>query len=346
MAARRTAIAGGCLVVVLGAGVGTWAVLDPAASRADTTSAPRHHPTAAVERGDLVDTKTFAGSLGYGAPSSVPGAATGTLTWLPAPGQVIHQDEPLYAVDEHPVRAMHGTTPMWRTLAPGARGADVQQLNQDLAALGYDVAVDDVFGRRTTAAVKRWQHDRRMPVTGVVTADDIAFVPGDVRVDAVTGVLGQPAGGDVLRVTSTARVVRATVAQREAERLAVGTAVRVRVNGTGAAMDGTVVDAVPTTGKDGTASVDVTVGFDPGDRTLPAAASAQVEAQGQRETDVLTVPVAALVAGAGSGGGYAVEVVRHDGTTKRVPVQAGFVASGKVAVTGALHAGDRVVVPS
>jgi multidrug efflux pump subunit AcrA (membrane-fusion protein) len=59
----------------------------------------------------------------------------------------------------------------------------------------------------------------------------------------------------------------------------------------------------------------------------------------------LSVPVAALVA-RGTSGGYAVDVVRRDGTTKRVPVTAGFVAGGRVAVTGAIVAGDHVVVPS
>ena len=39
-------------------------------------------PTATVDKGDLTDSKVFAGTLGYGTASGVPGAASGTLTWL------------------------------------------------------------------------------------------------------------------------------------------------------------------------------------------------------------------------------------------------------------------------
>lgn len=179
----------------------------------------------------------------------------------------------------------------------------------------------------------------------MLSADDVAFVDGAVRVAAVPSVLGRPAGGDVLSVTSTRRVVTASVSQRDADRLAVGTGVEVRVNGSGEPMRGKVVDAAPGEGKDGSATVDVTVDFDPGDRKLPAAASAQIEAAGTTERDVLSVPVAALVA-RGASGGYAVDVVRGGGTTKRVPVRAGFVADGRVVISGDVHAGDRVVVPS
>jgi peptidoglycan hydrolase-like protein with peptidoglycan-binding domain len=351
---KRVTIAGVCLVGALAAGAGTWAVVDPevrasasAASRdggGDSGGGKRHRgPTATVEKGDLTDSKVFAGTLGYGAASGVPGAGSGTLTWLPRPGQVIHRDEFLSAVDERGVRAMHGTVPLWRSLERGRKGTDVRQLNQNLAALGYDVSVDDTFGPRTQRAVRQWQRDRGHEVTGVITKADIAFVDGDVRVASVVGKLGQPAGGDVLMVTSTKRTVTATVSQRDAERLAVGTEVRVRINGAGDALPGEVTDLQPSASEDGGAKVDVSVSFEPGDRKLPAAASAQIDAQGSSEKGVLSVPIAALVAG--DGGKYSVDVVRRDGTTKRVRVTPGFTADGRVAVTGNVSEGDRVVVP-
>lgn len=344
----RAVVVSVCLVAAAAAGVGTWAVVAPPSSSsasASGTDGPRRHTTAPVTAGDLTESRTFAGTLGYGAPTALPGAAAGTLTWLPRPGDTIRRDAPLYAVDEHPVRAMYGSTPLWRELVTGVRGADVRQLNENLHALGYDVSVDDRFGPRTRAAVRQWQRDRGLPRTGVLTAQDIAFVDGEVRVAAVRGVLGSPAGGDVLSLTTTRRVVSASVPQRDAERLAVGTAVDVRVNGVGDALHGEVVDAVPGESGDGGATVDVTIAFDAGDRTLPAAASAQVVAKGETAHDVLSVPVSALVAARGADG-YAVDVVRRDGTTKRVPVEVGLVADGRAAVTGAVRAGDRVVVPS
>lgn len=369
-----------CLVVAVAAGAGTWALATlPSGPGASASSGSRGGTgstgaTAPVTRGDLTDSKVFAGTLGYGAATGVPGAAAGTITWLPRSGDVIERDGALYAVDERDVRSMYGTVPLWRDLERGLQGADVRQLNENLAALGYDVSVDDRFGPRTERAVRQWQRDRGHEVTAVLTADDVAFVDGAVRVASVDGRLGERiaggagaaagAGGagagagaadgtgaaagagvaaDVLQVTSTRRVVAATVPQRDAERLAVGTDVEVRVNGAGAAMPGSVVDVQPTTSEDGGTSVDVSVSFDPGKRTLPAAASAQVDAKGATEHDVLSVPVAALVAGAG--GRYAVDVVQRDGTTERVRVEPGFSADGRIAVTGDLAAGDRVVVP-
>lgn len=356
---RRTTVTAVCLAAGLAVGTGTWAVLGLQAEEPAAASASERpdRATAIVTKGDLTDSKVFAGTLGYGSATGVPAAAGGTITWLPEPGDVVHRDEYLYAVDERGVRSMYGTVPLWRDLSRGRTGTDVRQLNENLAALGYDVSVDDVFGPRTERAVRQWQQDRGHRVTGVLTADDIAFVDGAVRVASVDGELGQPTGagaggagdggvgaaGDVLQVTSTERVVTATVSQRDAERLAVGTEVDVRINGAGDPLRGEVADVQPSTSEDGGNKVDVSVSFDPGDRKLPAAASAQVDAKGATERGVLSVPVAALVAG--SGGEYAVDVVRRDGTTKRVAVVPGFTADGRVAVTGDVAEGDRVVVP-
>ncbi|WIE72671.1 peptidoglycan-binding protein [Curtobacterium sp. MCJR17_020] len=356
---RRLLVIGTCLVAVLTVGAGAWALTDvsggTAASASSGTEDEYRGPTATVTKGDLTDSKVFAGTLGYGTPTGVPAAAAGTITWLPRPGDVIQRDEYLYAVDERGVRSMYGTVPLWRDLSRGTHGTDVRQLNENLAALGYDVSVDDEFGPRTQAAVRRWQEDRGHEVTGALTADDIAFVDGAVRVASVDGKLGQStgaagaegagggAGGDVLQVTSTKRVVSATVSQRDAERLAVGTRVDVRVNGTGAVMRGEVADIQPETGEDGGTKVVVSVSFDPGDRKLPAAASAQIDAKGTTERGVLSVPVSALVAG--SGGSYAVDVVQQGGRTEPVPVEPGFTAGGRVAISGDVAAGDRVVVP-
>ena len=341
----RTVVTAACLVAVLAAGGVTLALVGTPGSAPTADAVAEHRSTAPVTKQTLTDSQVFAGTLGYGAPVGLPGGAQGTLTWLPTPGQVIHRDEPLYAVDERPVRAMHGAVPLWRTLEFGTKGADVAQLNHNLAAEGYSVIEDDTFGKRTLAAVKRWQRDRGQEVTGALTAQDVAFVDGDVRVASVDGQLGQPTGGDVLHLTSTKRVVTTKVGQQDADRLSVGTTVQVRINGAGEPLPGTVVDAAPgAAGDDGAAKIDVTISLDSGDRELPSAASAQVTAAGRSEPGVTTVPVAAVIAGR-SADDYAVEVVAGS-QTKRVPVQVGFVADGRAAVTGDVHEGDRVVVPS
>lgn len=344
--AGKAVIAGVCLVALLIAGFGVWSSLRHGTrTEAAAESAAPTRTTAPVAKGDLVESRIFAGTLGHGTAVGLPGAAHGTLTWLPRPGDVIERDQPLYAVDERPVRAMHGAVPLWRTLENGITGNDVAQLNANLAALGYDVVQDNVFGPRTRQAVQRWQKDRGLTVTGAVTADDIAFVDGAVRVASVEGRLGLPADGDVLQLTPTRPVVTASVAPQDAGLLTVGTELSVTINGADDPIPGRVADTMPGRNNNGNDIVEVTVDIEPGDRTLPNTATVQLTATGQIARNVLSVPVSALIAG-DAAGEYTVEVVQPDGKVKRVTVAPGFVADGRIAITGKLAEGDEVVVPS
>ena len=57
------------------------------------------------------------------------------------------------------------------TLRRGSSGKDVQQLQQILLSLGYDLGpcgVDGVFGRMTQAAVQAFQKARGLTVDGIV----------------------------------------------------------------------------------------------------------------------------------------------------------------------------------
>jgi multidrug efflux pump subunit AcrA (membrane-fusion protein) len=76
-------------------------------------------------------------------------------------------------------------------------------------------------------------------------------------------------------------------------------------------------------------------------------APVQVQITTDGVKNALIVPVTALIGKAG--GGYAVEVAAGNGGRNRiVPVTPGLFddANGRVQVSGALSAGDRVVVPS
>lgn len=70
-----------------------------------------------------------------------------------------------------------------RTLARGARGPEVKELQRKLNQLGYSVgAVDGIFGRKTEAAVQRFQKDRGLKVDGVVgpkTARELKRLTGE-----------------------------------------------------------------------------------------------------------------------------------------------------------------------
>jgi multidrug efflux pump subunit AcrA (membrane-fusion protein) len=87
----------------------------------------------------------------------------------------------------------------------------------------------------------------------------------------------------------------------------------------------------------------VTIRFTSAVKSMGAAAVTVAFTAGQRP-NVLTVPVAALLALAE--GGYGVQVV--DGSTTRiVAVETGLFADGKVEITGTgLQAGLKVAMPS
>jgi hypothetical protein len=79
--------------------------------------------TAKVTRGTLSSRTSVGGSLGYAGDYNVPAQGHGTITGLPAVGQVIRQGQVLYQVDGQPVVLLYGSTPAYRSLAGGATPA-------------------------------------------------------------------------------------------------------------------------------------------------------------------------------------------------------------------------------
>ena len=72
---------------------------------------------------------------GSGQQGGSPSGSTGTLTALPAVGQLIRQGQSVYSVSGSPVVLLYGSVPAYRSLSEGMSGTDVRQLNADLAAL-------------------------------------------------------------------------------------------------------------------------------------------------------------------------------------------------------------------
>ena len=344
-AARVTVTALACTVGLLAIS-GCTTTADGASSTASAAAAA-DRATTPVTRGDLVDGKRVPGTLGYGIPVPLTSAGSGTVTWLPGYGDTIGRDGTLYSVDEVPVRSMHGTVPLWRTLEQGLRGADVDQLKDNLRALGYDVADDDRFDAATQRAVLRWQKDRSLPRTGTLGASEIAFVPGDIRVDAAKGRVGDAAGEAVYGYTSTTLLASASVAPRDLVRFPAGGAVQVELPD-GTQVPGTVQSVGAPSGDDESDDGDEVVVQVRLDAAPPEGVSTSstvtLVVAGEKREGVLSVPVTALVADAD---GYAVEVVRSDGTSEEVPVSTGFFAEGRVEVSGdGIAEGTEVVVPS
>jgi multidrug efflux pump subunit AcrA (membrane-fusion protein) len=296
----------------------------------------------------------------------VTGHGSGTLTWLPPAGQVIGQGQVLYKTGNgSPVVLLYGPVPAWRTLDEGVTGADVSQLNHDLVKLGDADSADiaalgwDYFSWETKAGVEKLQSALEVASpSGSLALGQVVFEPTALRVSQVTGSLGGPAGGPVLKATSDEHVVTISLDASQQSQVKAGDTVTVTLPdgkttpGVVSAV-GTVATASSGSGGSGgsgsgsTATIPVYVKLtDPGAAGSLDQAPVTVNITTASAKNALVVPVGALLAQ--SSGGYAVEVLGAGNTRRLVPITTGIFddADGLVQVTGALVPGQRVVVPA
>lgn len=335
--------------------------------------------TAMVVRTDLSNTVQVAGALGYRGSYGVVNEAAGTAyTALPATGAIVRRGQRLYEVDGGPVALFYGARPAWRTLSEWVLpGPDVAQLDENLIALGFGryLTVSDYYTATTAYAVELWQQAAGLPVTGTVPLGQVVFAPDALRVTSVAPGLGSPPqpGAQVLTATSTAPVVTAQLPVSQEYLVRPGQQVTVTLPDGVTTTPGTVaaVSSVATASQSGgqsssgqqgqgasgqgggsQESVALTVLLN---RPLAAGnfdqAPVSVSIVSAHASNVLAVPVSALVALAG--GGYAVEVVHgtgtgtSTGTRQLVAVRTGLFSSTLVQVSGAgIATGQRVEVPS
>ncbi|MGV9778074.1 efflux RND transporter periplasmic adaptor subunit [Streptosporangium sp. NPDC003464] len=299
--------------------------------------------TAGVTRQTLVDTQSADGELGYGPATTATSRLSGTLTRLPDTGDRITRGRALYEVDDRPVTLMYGALPAYRALSQGVEGPDVKQLERNLKALGYrGFTVDEEYTYATAEAVMRWQEDRGLEETGTVELGRVVFAPHAVRVESLQageGDLTAP-GGKVLAYTGTTRAVTVeldTADQRLAKKgakvtvtLPDDTTVRGRVDEVT-----TVIEPGDGQGGDAQTKVEVVVGLTGRNARKAvgayALASVDVSFTAGTRKNVLTVPVAALLAL--QEGGFGVEVVKGS-TSTYVPVRTGLFSGGRVEISG------------
>jgi peptidoglycan hydrolase-like protein with peptidoglycan-binding domain len=319
---------------------------------AAAASAAPHRTTKKLEVRDLIEQTEVSGTVGFGNSRELALAAHGTVTALPAVGTVVDRGGQLAEVDGAPVVLLLGDRPAWRALPPApptADGADVQQLEANLIALGFGKAgtlgPNPTWSDATTTAVKKWQKALGVDQSGTVDLGRMVFEPAAVRIAKHVAEVGAAAGGPLLQVTDTTRAVHMDLSASRQSDVHVGDAVEVLLP-SGSTTDATVatVGTVATAGSNGadpTLPVELTL-------TDPAAAGdldqapVTVRITTSSAKDALSAPIQALVALAE--GGYAVEQVTGPATTKLVAVTLGPSADGWVQVTGDVHAGDEVVV--
>jgi hypothetical protein len=353
---RRRAVLAGAAAVVAAAGVAV-AVTDPftGTGHAGGGTAASGYPTSlsTITRRLLMSQTNVSATLGYAGSYTVAGHGAGTITWLPAAGQVIRQGQVLYRVDNGtPVVLLYGRVPAWRALAEGMHGADVRQLNRALVDLGYasrsqlDPA-SKYFTAETAYALQKLQEHLGLAQTGALPLGQAVFLPSAIRVTTVSASLGAPAAGAVFAATSARRVV--TIALDAAQQAEVKAGDKVTVTlPTGQTTPGVVasVGKVATTGSTPTVPVTVTLAHPRAAGTLDQA-PVTVSITTASVKNALVVPVDALLARAS--GGYAVQEVSARGRDHLVPVTLGLFdgAAGLVQVSGpGLAAGQRIVVPA
>jgi peptidoglycan hydrolase-like protein with peptidoglycan-binding domain len=359
MRARVIGIAIAGLVVIGAAAAGVTLALNATQAKASSNQSDTSNGTTtiAVQRTDVVSRLKVNGTLGYGATQQLIGRLPGTITAMAVEGSTVQRGQTLYEVDGQPVVLFYGDRPAWRTLASGiSDGADVTQLQQNLIALGYattsNLSVDGHFGWQTVAAVKRWQKAMSLAQTGAIEVGRIVFLPGSVRIGSHQAEVGGQAGGPVMNVSSTTRVVTVELDASKQTLVKVGDAVEVTMPSTGKTTTGTVSDIsrvakTSASGNGGGSQTTVTLTItlnDPAATGSLDQAPVRVAITTQSAKNVLAVPINALLAL--SDGSYAVEV-EAGGHRHIVPVQTGlFDDDGSVVeISGSgISAGTRVVV--
>jgi peptidoglycan hydrolase-like protein with peptidoglycan-binding domain len=216
--------------------------------------------------------------------------------------------------------------------------ADVAQLAANLAALGYDGPL--------AAQVRAWQQAAGLPVTGIVGPSEMIVSPGPVHIAAHTAGIGETLTassadrGSILDYSSTQKLVTVPLAVADQGLAAVGRAVTVTLPDD-TEVPGTITE-IGSVVTDGAIEVTVAVADQAALGGLEVA-SVDVGFVSDSRSDVLSVPVAALLAR--PEGGFALEVVA-DRTSTLVPVDTGLFAAGRVEVTGeGIAEGLRVGVP-
>ena len=298
-----------------------------------------------VTRQTLKHAEEFTGSLGYGESFPLPGQVSGTVTWVPDKGTVVHPGDLLYRVDERPTYWTLGDLPMYRSLESGSEGTDVEQLQRFLQDEGYldnDSVIDGKFGTGTRNAVRAWQGDHDLDKTGRIDTSQLLFLPYDALRVAAVPRIGEPASGGVLDVTTPDLFVSLTVGGRKKKVFEGSPTIEVET-ADGTRHPAAVESITAEQSQDGFGEQQYKVRLQLALDALEEPGEVTVAAIDILAEDALTVPARALVALVE--GGYAVEVVAPDGATEYRAVKIGEFADGWVEVTGDIAAGDEIVVP-
>ena len=275
-----------------------------------------------------------------------------TFTSVPSAGEIVRRGQQLFSINGQPVLLLYGPAVATRTFAAGmSAGVDVAQLNANLDALGYAPGLrGSAFTAATAAAVRRLQAAHGEPQSGELLLGSVVFEPGPIRVTAVAPTVAVGSGAMAGPVLSASWITRQVSIRLDAGlegQVTVGDPVTITLpdNQT---TPGRIsyVSSVASTGQNGSTIAVDAVPTDPAATGALDQAPVNVSITTASVSNVLVVPVDALLALAS--GGYAVEEIGAGGTHHLVAVTTGLFddADGVVQVSGSgLAVGQRVVVP-
>lgn len=347
------------LAVSLGAIAAVWLAFivftadDPAPADAGEAEAASTSETTQVVRRTLKESESVDGTVSHGTPIPLSTDAAGLVTQAPQDGQILSPGEVVLRIDDRPVTLVAGEFPMYRELRKvssserdiaGKRlglqtGADIEQLQTFLTGLGFDdsgrMETDGIFGAATEKAVKAWQASVGLPQTGRVDRTQIVFIDGDIRVEEA------PAAGqrfERLMVTDTSQKVTVSLSRTKRPFFPEGATVSIEADGQ--TLEGTITDVSRSTGVDGSTRYAAEASVETG--LIPEGVdTAELTADRTIATDVLTLPVRALLALAE--GGWAVQLPTETGTGL-ARVELSQVVDGIAEISG-IQEGTEVVVP-
>jgi peptidoglycan hydrolase-like protein with peptidoglycan-binding domain len=223
-------------------------------------------------------------------------------------------------------------------VARASDNSDVAQLAANLATLGYEGPL--------AGQVRAWQQAAALPVTGIVGPTQFVITDGPAHIAAHNASVGEtlsassPDRGAILDYSSTQKLVTVPLAVADHALAALGRTVTLSLPDD-TEVEGTISE-IGSVVADGAIEVTIAVADQAALGTLEVA-SVDVEFVSDGRDDVLSVPVAALLAR--PEGGFAVELVA-EGASALVPVDTGLFAAGRVEVAGeGIAAGMRVGVP-
>lgn len=334
----------GVLVVVLATGIffaGWWAArtaLEPPRDTLITTT-----PVLVTAEAGAVEQSLALGASGqWRAVHEVRPSVDGTVTSIAETAGSLAAGDTILTIDLAPLVVAEGEVPAFRSLGEGTTGPDVAQLEQLLIDLGHlQGDAGSTFDAETTSAVRAWQEEAGLPLSGDVPLGTIVFVdrlPATVRVLAEVGDRVAP-GDTIAEVLADAPDFRAIVTEEQLAVIDEGTPVELN-------RGDTTLTAVagPTEEVEGATYLTLVGGDGPvcsaPCEQVPTEADSRWAAQAQvvPRAEGVVLPVAA-VRTLPDGERFVV-----DDAGAEVTVTTGASASGQVVVSG-LDAGTRVQMP-